>query len=443
MMKKYCFHVLSAVSFLAILFASLAGKAQTPVTLQQAVDLAYSHSPQILKARSSAEEASWKRVEAQATYLPTLTGSVNYLADKRYMLTDVTLPSSPAPITIPQIVPTTIYSLTAQYNLFDGLASTNRFLSARKFESAGQKESDWARFRVAREIQLQFYKVLASKTLKEVASANVKVLEDHLKDVGNFRKAGISTNYDVLRVEVQVSEARSELMNAEDNVLIGEGRLGEALGEEAAFDPQGDLPVPKPEMIAKLDDRDVESRPDLAAMALKTEGMDDLATAASRHWVPRVSLFGTYQFYNNRTNETFNNEDFREAYQVGVALTWNFFDGFSQMAKSGQALEQKRQTDLSLRQARLKAKQDVDLWKRKFQYNCAVFRSRQSDVEKASESVRLAKEGRRVGARTETDLLDAEAELHRAKAGAVNAQIGALEALINLELATGRNLSQL
>jgi outer membrane protein TolC len=61
-------------------------------------------------------------------------------------------------------------------------------------------------------------------------------------------------------------------------------------------------------------------------------------------------------------------------------------------------------------------------------------------VQKSTESVRLAREGHRVGARTNTDLLDAEAELFRAQAGVVNSQVGAIEALINLELTVGKKI---
>ena len=61
-------------------------------------------------------------------------------------------------------------------------------------------------------------------------------------------------------------------------------------------------------------------------------------------------------------------------------------------------------------------------------------------MQKATESLRLVKEGRRVGARTNTEFLDTETELFRAQAGQVNSQIGAVEALINLELATGQKL---
>ncbi|MNL51499.1 Outer membrane efflux protein [compost metagenome] len=112
------------------------------------------------------------------------------------------------------------------------------------------------------------------------------------------------------------------------------------------------------------------------------------------------------------------------------------------IARSKQSIEQRFQTEKTLYQAELKAKRDYDVWKRKFLYYCSVYEARLGDVSKSQESVRLARQGQKAGSRTNTDVLDAEAELYRAKAGAVNAQMGAIEALANLELSTGQPLVQ-
>jgi outer membrane protein TolC len=45
-----------------------------------------------------------------------------------------------------------------------------------------------------------------------------------------------------------------------------------------------------------------------------------------------------------------------------------------------------------------------------------------------------------VGTRTLSDVLDAELDLFRSEAGQVNSQIGAIEAVLNLEMATGRSI---
>ncbi len=421
------------------LFAGANSFAAADLTLGQALQEAGGSSLTIQKAKSVYEENSWKKVESYAGFLPSLNASASYLTMHRYLLTDINLGSGTT--SIQAIVPTSNFYLTATLPIFDGFSSTNRYLSARYFESSAQKDFDWTRFQVEREVTLQYYKALGARTLKDVAEQNLKTLEDHLQDVNLFKKAGVSTNYDVLRVEVQVSEAKSELMNSADNVEISRNKLGEILGHETeARELKGDLPFLSPELVKGLELKTVAERKDLQAAQDRLMAYGKMESGAASYLVPRINLVGQYQYYNNITDGFQDRDKYREAYQVGVNLTWNLFDGMTSIAKSKQSVEQRVQVEKVTQMALIKAKQDLEYWSRKYVYFCSVSRSRVNDVAKASESVRLAKEGRKVGARTNTDLLDAEAELFRAKAGLVNAQIGAVEALVNLELATGQSL---
>jgi len=151
-------------------------------------------------------------------------------------------------------------------------------------------------------------------------------------------------------------------------------------------------------------------------------------------------LIGEFDHYNNR-NDRFQDADaFRDSYMAGINLTWNLFDGMVSTSRSGQAEQQALQVEKSLGMARIKAKQDFEYWKRKYLYFCTVYKSRMSDIDRSKESVRLAQEGRRAGVRTSTELLDAESDLFRSRAGLITAQMGAIEALVNLELVSGQKL---
>lgn len=411
------------------------------LTIQRALDEALSHSPKVQKSESMYRETGWKKTESYAGFLPSLNAQASYLFDKKYALVDVNMNN--ALLTIPQVVPTTNLYLTAQWNIFDGFQSTNRYLSASAFEQSSKDNFDWTRFQVEREVVVLFYKALAAKELKEVAEQNVRALEDHLKDVRLYKKVGSSTNLDVLRVEVQMSEAQSELMNATDNVEVTRARLSEALGQDDDVSSvDGKLPFLKADVITKLDKFNIEQRKDLKALQNQAEGFRHQEDAAEKYFIPKVSLYGQYQYYNNRDDRFDDYDKFRDAYQYGVMLTWNLFDGMSSISKSKQSIEQKYQAEKTLRQAELKAQRDFDFWKRKYVYFCSVYEARKGDIVKAEESVRLSREGQKVGARTNTDVLDAEAELFRARAGAVNAQVGAIEAIVNLELSSGEKLVQ-
>ena len=410
------------------------------VTLDEAIATGLGHSPKLQIAESQAKEQHSKKLEAYSGFLPTVAAGATYLTSKNYLLTDVNLGGNP--MTIPQIIPTSNFTLTATLPLFDGFASTNRLQSASHFEDAAQMDFDWARFQIEREITLQYFRAVAAKTLKLVAEQNVKTLEDHLKDVSLFKKSGISTNYDVLRVEVQLSESRSELLNATDNVILAKGRLAETMGVEDIDDVVGDLPPPA-QKAQKIALASLQTRGDLQALAEKTAGFQKLEDANSKYWVPRVNLFGQYSYYNNRNDELAAWDRYRDGYQVGISLNWNLFDGLVSASRSRQSIEQKTRADKGLVMARLHAKQDLDVWSRKLQYFSSVYKSKLADIDRSKEAVRLAREGRRVGVRTNTELLDAEIDLFRSQAGAVNAQLGALEAKISLELAAGQRVGDI
>lgn len=397
-------------------------------------------SPRLQKAQSQNNESYWKKVESVSAFLPKIDAKATHYFEQQYVLTDVRLnPNVPAS-SIPNVIPATVYGVGFNWTLFDGMKNVNQYQAATLFEKASNNDLSWTEFVGEREVIVQYYRALAAQTLKKVAQQNVKALDDHLHDVELFKKAGISTKFDVLRVDVQSSEARSELMNAEDNEVIELARLNELVGNDSSKTLNGELPV-FDEKVLENASTDSGNRADIAALKLKADAYSELSDASKAHLFPKVSLIGGYDKYNNR-NFSFNSDDFRNAYSIGVQLSWNLFDGFGSMSRDRQATEQKFQAQKNLEIATLKSKTDVDFWKRKFKYYTVVYKARLSDIQKAEESVRLAKEGHKVGTRTNTDLLDAEAELFRARAGMVRAQIGAVEALVSYEMATGTKVTQ-
>jgi outer membrane protein TolC len=422
------------LSTLAI-FSSAAHAAA--LDLPQAINEALQDSPRIQRNESERDQAHWKKIENASGFLPSVSVNAQRLLEKKYALTDITLGG--ANLSIPQIIPTTTVTLLGQIPIFDGFANVNRYRSASALEDAANQDLDWARFQLEREVTLLYYKALGAKVLEGVAQQNIHTLDDHLKDSRLFRKAGVSTNYDVLRVEVQVSEAKYELLNAVDNSAIAKNALGESLGKPTEDrEIKGILPVLSADLVKNISTPAQEERSDILALESRTRGSELASSASAVHLVPKVSLFGQYQYYNNRNDEWTHN--FRDAYQVGIQLNWNIFDGMASIARSKQSVETLVQNEKSLTLAQLHAHQDFDLWKRKFLYFCSVYQSRVDDIQKTTESVRLAREGLKAGARTNTDLLDAETELHRAQAGVVNAQLGAIEALLRLELASGKKI---
>lgn len=425
------------LSLFSVVFFAMLSQAQT-FTLNQAVQEAYQSSPEIQRAKADYDEQSWKTVEARSAFMPNLYGSVSYIANKKYAYVDI--PFAGVNASIPQIVPTTQYTLSSRWNLFDGFASTYKYYSGKENEEASRLGYEWTKFQTERNVLLAYYKLLAAEQLQTVADQNVKALKDHTKDIEALKSAGVSTRYDVLRTEVQESEAEAELENTTDGVQSARNILAQVLGEDTELrEATGALPVMTADVLKK-GNFSTNGKLDLQSLEKKTEALHDNYEAMNKFWFPKLSLFADYSSYNN-LNERFNDSKaFRDSYLIGATVTWSFFDGFGTVAESHQAEAKAIQLEKTLRIAQLKSKNDLDFWKRKYNYYISLYKSKTNDIDRSTEAVRLAKVGRSAGVRTNTDLLDAQADLFRSRAAQINAQIGAIEALVNIELATGEKL---
>lgn len=408
------------------------------LTLQEAIDQTMQKSPVIQKAASIKAEASWKKRENYSSFLPTVSANAIHLFDKKLALSNIRLGNSSTDTIVPQIIPASQLTLTATLPLFEGFSSLNYYRASLENENATNNQLSWTQLKTEMDVTLAFYKALASKTLKEVAEQNLHVLQDHLKEIQNFKQSGMATNYDVLRVEVQVSNAETDLLSAIDNISTSEQNLFEAMGlDKAELQLTGELPKLNESILNNISDADINSRADIRAFKNQITALSFTDNAKKSYWIPRLSLIGQYQYYNNITDSLSDTDKFRSAYQIGFQLNWNIFDGLNSFAHSKQTTEQFIQAEKSYRITEIKAHKDFEIQKRKYNYFLSLYKARNNDIAKAKESVRLAKEGRRVGARTNTDLLDAEADLYKSQAGAVNAQLGAIEELINLQTTIG------
>ncbi|MEZ4845581.1 MAG: TolC family protein [Bdellovibrionota bacterium] len=201
----------------------------------------------------------------------------------------------------------------------------------------------------------------------------------------------------------------------------------------------GDFPTLAPALIEQTKEQTME-RKDILALSQQSESLTSLQKANNKFWVPRLSVYGQLQAYNNRNDEFSDWDAYREAYQMGLNLRWNIFDGMTSISKSKQARAQAIAAQNGVRAASLKAGEDAEIWKKKFLYFCKMVDVKTTQTQKAEEAVRLAKESVRAGTKTNSDLIDAELDLFKSRADVLNVRMGMIEALINYQLATGHKV---
>lgn len=409
------------------------------LNLDQALAEGLSKNPQLQSSEAAKSEAGAKKKEAFGGFLPRLDLTAGHFFEIKYQQIQI------APTSVFEtIYPKTNYGAQATWNLFDGLKTTYSYAASKAGQRASELEHEHTKMATENTIRLKYYQALGAQVLANVAEANVKTLTDHLKRAQDLLKQGEFTKVDVLKVQVQVETAVPESLAAQDAAFLARKALAEAMGVESDSRPlEGNLPVPAAEKIKGLSADNTtlaEGRLDLKALQEKVQATEDAYKASRATWMPRVNLIANYDYYNNRTFSMTETENFRNAYAVGVSLVWNLFDGGSSYARQESAYYQKLQLEHKARKMFLASVNEIEFWKRRYVNNAVLYSAKQRSVEASRESVRIYKNGLKAGTRTNSDLLDAELDLERAEAGVVKAQVDAVEALLNLELAMGRRI---
>ncbi len=427
------------LSLMAPPFISTLALAQV-LTLSEVQKIAEEQSPRIRQLQSDVEIARQTTKKAIAPHLPQVTGTGRYLLDNKFKVEEISLGGG-APIKFPLVEPYTTLTIGASLLLFDGLGTWNSYQSAKIAHSANEFQLERARFQLEQDIRVRFFQTLGAQQLVEVAEQNVKALEAHLHDVENQVKGGMVTRLDVLRVEVQLEDARTDLLAAEDNSVLAQAKLAQAMGVEKLSGPlKGALPDLSQNSLEKVDFAPSE-RADRKAQVLREESAMRAAQASKGVWFPKVSIFGQDDWYNFDNRSLGTDSKFKDAYTIGLLMTWNLFDGGASIAAQQIATEQIKKSQEELRALDQSIPVDVDFWKRKLAHGIAVYKAGINGVKKSQESVRLAKNAVRAGTRTNTEVLDAERDLNLSKAKVVKSQVEAVESVSNLELALGRRLS--
>jgi outer membrane protein TolC len=421
---------------------ALAQEAPPSLTIENAVREGLGQSPDIQKAQAIQSETEWKHFEALgAGFLPKIEANAHHYFDTKYTITSINFGS---PMMFPGFYPTDSFGVDATLPLFSGLSGLRGLQAASLEEDAASAELEHQQFQLRLEIRLAFYKALAAAQLQDVASQDVKTLEDHLKQIETRKHGGVATNYDVLRVQVQLNEARANEIDAQDNFAIARQELTRLLGlKDDNRQLVGSLPVPDANRVKSLSLNGVPAdRTDLRAMNLRAEAAHRLRQAKAAWYVPSISINGEYMWYNAQSFDQVikDSGNYWNAYNVGVFLKWNLFDGGVSIAQDGQASDRMIQAEKTVQAEKLKVPYDFEYWKRRYVSNTDHYVSKKFDITRSEESVRLAKEEERAGTRTSTETLDAELDLFRAKAGVVNALVNAAEAQIRLEMALGREI---
>jgi outer membrane protein TolC len=290
-----------------------------------------------------------------------------------------------------------------------------------------------ARQLVAFGAERAFRLLLATQGETDVAAQNLAAVEDHLRVAGERFAARAAARFDVLRAEVQVEEARQEVIRAAGNIQVARALLLQALGLAAgdyrALPPPAAAPARGgvDELIAAA----VRQRPDLLALERQLAAAEAGVAAARAERYPTLALAADYQAVTPESPTAFTR------WSVGALVSLPILDGGRVGARRREAEAATVQARAALDLGRRQVEEEVRLAAARVAEAAAQVRVAARQVEQAEELSRLADVRFAGGVGTATEVADAKGSLARARFGLVRAEAEHGIAEAQLALAVG------
>lgn len=406
----------------------------------------------------------WPRLTLTARYtrlspitLPTLGGPPG-----TYSVVAVDPPGAPGTITPNQPLPAN-YPLIATASGFRFPVILDQYLAQASllipvsdyvFKIYKQHESALASYEAAKwnakvttataatDARVAFYNVLRARGSVVVAKAAVAQSEAHLKDMKNRLEAKTVTIADVARVEANLAAAQLAVIRSENLVVVTEANLrvlmhatGEepfSLGEDldAEISPfKGDLPTLKATAFSK--------RPELKAIDAQIEAQSKNKDVVAANMYPRLDGIGNFTYANPNQRFIPQTKEFKATWDVSIQLTWSPNDALI-------AHDNKKIVAANIGVLKATREQIVDgltldvvnAYTRVKEAEAAIATTR-VELKAAEEAYRVRKEQFALGATTSALLIDAEADLTRARLNHLNARVDLRVARAQLKKSIG------
>ncbi|MFZ4621445.1 MAG: TolC family protein [Bacteroidota bacterium] len=425
---------------IALLSMAVLANAQQKLslTVEQAVQTGLENSKSLKSSQFKVVAAEAKTTEADAAGLPSLKLNAAYtrLSDvPASSIPNFINPSGP-PIVLSQTVLNN-YTLraTVQQPIFTGNKISSASDIAEYSYEATKQDFSKDKADLIFNVKSAYWNLYRANEFKKVVDENVGQIKAHAVDAENMMKQGLLTNNDLLKVQVQLSDALVRQIDAKNNVTLAmlglNNTLGLPLSTQIEITSQLESNLTSSVDVSSLVKKAVENRPEILGMNARMKASESNLTIAQSGWYPQVFLVGNYNYLRPNSRIFPTKDQFKGTWDVSISLSYDLWNWNTSGSQSTQAEAQLSQTEQALSQ--LKDGVSLEVTQSYLGVNQAKERSQvaKKGVEQAEENYRVTNERYKKGLNVNSDLLDSEVAL-------LTAKLNYTQSLVDFELASAR-----
>jgi len=283
-----------------------------------------------------------------------------------------------------------------------------------------------------------FYNILLAKELIKVRVESIARIEDHLKAVTDRYDKGYASEFDVLRVKVQLANAKPSLTQAKNLYQLTMNNLKNILGIslEDSVNFEGALNFEPIEVDkSQAEEFAFENRSELKSIFYqKGIGQEALVIAKATN---KPNLLGSASYSYKRP--FYSIDEWKTDWNFNFLVSVPIFDGFLTRSKVQQARSDLKQLDITEKQIRDLMKLEISQAISDLNLARENIVSQEENVKQAKESLRIAKVQYQQGLLTNIEEMDTELALTIAQTNYLQALSDYLIAKAKYEKAIGKD----
>lgn len=406
-----------------LLITSTASAAEETLilTLPQALRLAEKQNVDVAQARLDMERFHSRYRQALGSGLPSLNISGTYT--RNYNAPVIFIGGSEIRVGEENVFTA---GASVEQPLFTGGKVARAVRGARRALHAQEAGGQGVRDEVVLAVKRIFYGALLAEKGMTIQEENVASAEKHLATIRERYNQGMDSDLVLRRQEVEVADARANLISARNLYETALLNMKETLSLDmdqplvlnGAFDPLKEK-LPDYDALAKAA---LENRPEAkSTREMAAAYKEAVGVAAAEHW-PQLSAFGNYQWTAQSNKLHVDSDQDAESLSGGLALRFSAFRGGQISQQVKQARLDYQQSELLKERTERRVKREVrEKWlalKEAFD-RAAVEESAVGQAKRVLEATEVRYNG---GEASQLELNDARFAFNRARLSYVQAQ---------------------
>jgi outer membrane protein TolC len=424
-----------------------------PLTVKECIQLALQYNSTLLNAERRKRVAGTQVTSARAGILPSLDLS---LSTSRTQAGDrdveenvlVGFDADSNAIFERRSVVQTGYStnfnsadLQLNQTLFDFGSNWNRVRQASAAEKSEAKTYDAARQTTILLVYQRYLGYLKELQLLAVYEEAANSSGEQLKRTESMYEIGSVAQGDVFRARTTHGNDRINLITQQNQVRNSRDLLNVAMGRQAGTDLNivdiEEVPPFQEYTLDQVLQVAADKNPELQSFQYEMRRAEFGKGIARTTFLPSFGVTASYSRAHNEPNLVYGDFSKNWTGRIGVGVRWNLFNGFSDRAAVERETLNFRIAEENyqdrLRNLRLEAETallELQAWKEVTAINS-------DNLVSAQEDLRLAQERYRVGAGTLLDIINAQANLTRARSTFIRAKYDSMIAYAQLHATMG------